>query len=157
MVKKVVSVAALALALAGCDHENQPGPMNEFTVQGAYAPGSYEDFKANAGDRVFFALNSAMLSKANQAELDRQIAWLQKYSAVDVTLEGHCDDRGTDEYNLALGDRRADAVKRYMVKNGIAATRINTVSFGKARPSVMGNNEAAWAQNRRTVTVVYNN
>jgi peptidoglycan-associated lipoprotein len=121
---------------------------------GAAHPGTQEDLVVNVGDRVFFSFNESSLSSEAQATLDRQAAWLKKYSSAKVAVEGHCDDRGTREYNLALGERRATAVKNYLVAAGIPAGRITTISYGKERPAVVGDNEAAWAQNRRGVTVV---
>jgi len=112
------------------------------------------DFMANAEDRVFFAYDSSAIS-ANAAEvLDTQVNWLKKHDEVKVVVQGYCDERGTREYNLALGERRANAVKQYLISKGVAANRISTISYGKERPAVLGNNEAAWAQNRRAVTVV---
>ncbi len=155
MYKKLISAAAMTLALVGCDRNNDPKPMNDFTFQGTYEPGSYEDFKQNAGDRVFFALASSNLSKDSKAALDKQIEWLNKYPNTIFTIEGHADERGTSEYNLALGDRRAHSVRRYILAKDISKARISTVSFGKERPDVTGNNEAAWSKNRRAVTVIH--
>ncbi len=121
---------------------------------GAAHPGTQEDLVVNVGDRVFFTFNESSLSTEAQATLDRQATWLKKYGSARVSIEGHCDERGTREYNLALGERRATAVKNYLVAAGISADRISTVSYGKERPAVVGSNEAAWAQNRRAVTVV---
>ena len=109
---------------------------------------------AQIGDRVLFDTNGSDLSPAARSTLEKQAAWMKKYTAVTVTIEGHCDERGTREYNLALGERRATATKNYLVALGIAAGRIKTISYGKERPAVVGSNEAAWAQNRRAVTVV---
>jgi peptidoglycan-associated lipoprotein len=116
--------------------------------------GSQEDLVVNVGDRVFFAFDSSDLGAEARAALEKQAAWLKKYGAVRVTLEGHCDERGTREYNLALGERRANAVKDYLVALGINPSRINTISYGKERPAAIGHNEVAWAQNRRGVMVV---
>ena len=91
-----------------------------------------------------------------QQTLTHQAEWLKQYSKVNVTVEGHCDERGTREYNLALGERRAAAAKKYLVGTGIAANRISTISYGKERPAVIGSDESAWSQNRRAVTVVAN-
>jgi peptidoglycan-associated lipoprotein len=121
---------------------------------GPAKPGTQEDLVVNVGDRVFFAYNESDLSSEARATLDRQAAWLKKYGTVNITVEGHCDERGTREYNLALGERRATAVKNYLVADGIGAGRVKTISYGKERPAVVGSNEAAWAQNRRGVTVV---
>ncbi len=117
-------------------------------------PGSVEDFVDNIGDRVYFAFDSAELTPEDQATLDRQAEWLGKYSAVTITLEGHCDERGTREYNLALGQKRANAAKQYLVAAGVPSGRIETISYGKERPAVPGHNEEAWAMNRRAVSVV---
>ena len=155
MYKKLLSAAAMTLALVGCDKGNNAKPMNDFTFQGSYEPGSYEDFKQTAGDRVLFALASSNLSKAAKADLDKQVEWLNKYPNTIFTLEGHADERGTSEYNLALGDRRAHSVRKHILGKGISQSRISTVSFGKERPGVMGHNQAAWAQNRRAVTVIH--
>jgi peptidoglycan-associated lipoprotein len=118
-------------------------------------PGSRADFLAQAGtDTIYFATDSYDLDGEDQAVLAKQSAWLQSHANVNVTIEGHCDERGTREYNLALGDRRANAAKNYLVNNGIPASRISVISYGKERPIAMGSDEAAWAQNRRAVTVV---
>lgn len=155
MSKKILATAVMALALVGCSKNKEPRPMNDFTFQGTYEEGSYEHFKQTAGDRVFFALASSQLSSAARADLDKQVEWLNKYPNTLFTVEGHADERGTSEYNLALGDRRAHAVRKYLLGKGVSKARISTVSFGKERPDVMGHNEAAWAQNRRSVTVVH--
>ncbi|MCG8545370.1 MAG: peptidoglycan-associated lipoprotein Pal, partial [Alphaproteobacteria bacterium] len=113
-----------------------------------------QDFIVNVGDRVFFAFNKSNLDSKAQETLDKQAAWLQKYPAVTILVAGHCDERGTREYNLALGERRANAAKDYLVSKGIAANRIKTISYGKERPAVLGSNEWAWAQNRRSVSSI---
>jgi peptidoglycan-associated lipoprotein len=118
-------------------------------------PGTAADLAYQAGsDRVFFAFDSIDLSPEARATLRKQADWLQKYSNITVTIEGHADERGTREYNLALGDRRATSVKNYLVALGISPSRISTVSYGKERPAVLGSNEEAWAQNRRAVTSI---
>ena len=108
----------------------------------------------SVGDRVFFALDQSTLSSDAQATLDKQAAWLKSNTSVNVVLEGHADERGTREFNLALGERRATAAKNYLVSAGVAASRVSTVSYGKERPAVDGHDESAWAQNRRAVTVI---
>jgi peptidoglycan-associated lipoprotein len=118
--------------------------------------GSAADLAQNVGDRVFFAYDSAVISSDGQKTLEAQAAWLKKYSSVNVTVEGHCDERGTREYNLALGERRAAAAKKYLVGLGVAANRLSTISYGKERPAVVGEDESAWSQNRRAVTVLTN-
>ena len=159
MFKKLLCLAAALVLVSACDtlglgdgsgdaNGNGNGKM------GAAKPGTQEELVVNVGDRVFFQLNKSDLSSEARATLDRQAAWLKKYSAVKVTLEGHADERGTREFNLALGERRATAAKNYLVAAGISAARVKTISYGKERPAVVGSNEAAWAQNRRAVTVV---
>lgn len=106
-----------------------------------------------ASDRVFFAYDSAVLDASAQKVLERQAQFLSKNTRVTVTVEGHCDERGTREYNLALGERRANAVKSYLVNSGVAANRVTTISYGKERPAVAGHSEEAYSENRRAVTV----
>ena len=116
-------------------------------------PGSQEDLIVNVGDRVFFDYDSAELDADAQELLQHQAAWLKEHNILSVTIEGHCDERGTREYNLALGEKRAQAVKNYL--NGLAVFPVvNTISYGKERPAVIGSNDAAWGQNRRSVTTV---
>lgn len=121
---------------------------------GQAGPGSEQDLQKNVGDRIFFATDKVDISAEGRKTLARQAEWLRRYPNVTVTIEGHCDERGTREYNLALGARRAAATKQALVALGIPANRIQTISYGKERPAVAGSNEAAWAQNRRAVTVV---
>ena len=116
-------------------------------------PGSQEDLIVNVGDRVFFDYNSAELDEDAQELLQDQVAWMKQYDA-SVTIEGHCDERGTIEYNLALGEKRAQAVKNYIIGLGVDSSRVSTISFGKERPAVVGSNDGAWSQNRRSVTTV---
>ena len=118
------------------------------------APGTPDDFVVNVGDRVFFDLDKAVLTASAQRTLGRQAAWLAQYPSATIMVEGHCDERGTREYNLALGDRRATSAKNYLVQLGIDPNRIETISYGKERPDAVGHNEAAWSQNRRGVSVV---
>lgn len=117
-------------------------------------PGSVEDFVDNVGDRVWFGFDSADVNDEGRATLDKQAAWLKEYGSVSITVEGHCDERGTREYNLALGQKRASSVKKYLVAAGVPASRIETVSYGKERPEATGDTEEAWAQNRRGVSVI---
>ena len=161
---KLLSLFAAALLLAACETTPQTtagsgGGGAAATAPAAAprtgpVPGSQQDLVVNVGDRVFFDLDKSDLKPEARRTLERQAAWLKQYGNVTVTLEGHCDERGTREYNLALGDRRAKAASNYLVSLGIAATRIKTISYGKERPAVLGSNEAAWSQNRRSVTVV---
>ncbi len=131
-----------------------PAGTVEESALAAPEPGTQEDLEINVGDRVFFAFDSAALDEKARAVLDRQAEWLLRYPHVTVTIEGHADERGTREYNLALGERRAQAVKDYLVAKGVAPDRILTISYGEERPVDPGHNEAAWALNRRAVTVV---
>ncbi|MEX1035097.1 MAG: peptidoglycan-associated lipoprotein Pal [Sneathiella sp.] len=117
-------------------------------------PGSQEDLVLNVGDRVFFGFDEYSLNGEAQTTLQRQAAWLNANPTVTLVIEGHADERGTREYNLALGDRRATAAKNYLVTLGVSADRLSTISYGKERPVALGHNEAAWAQNRRSVSVV---
>jgi peptidoglycan-associated lipoprotein len=118
-------------------------------------PGSRADFLQSVpSDRVFFDTDSYSLDAQSRTTLDAQAAWLQRNAAVRVTIEGHADERGTREYNLALGDRRANSARDYLQSRGVAAARMQTISWGKERPAVDGHDESAWAQNRRAVTVV---
>ena len=118
------------------------------------AAGSQEDLVANVGDRVFFDFDKYNLAPEARAALSKQAAWLGRFSSVTVRVEGHADERGTREYNLALGERRANSVKDYLITLGVSAGRVTTISYGKERPVALGSNEEAWAQNRRGVTVV---
>ncbi|MDD4616768.1 MAG: peptidoglycan-associated lipoprotein Pal [Alphaproteobacteria bacterium] len=160
MFKKLLCLTAALVLVSACDTlgtsegEGGAGGGAGGVAAGAARPGTQEDMVVNVGDRVFFNLDQSDLSSEAQATLDRQAAWLKKYPSTKVTVEGHCDERGTREYNLALGERRATAVKNYLVAAGVATARVSTISYGKERPAVVGSNEAAWAQNRRSVTVV---
>ena len=117
-------------------------------------PGSQQDLAANVGDRVFYALDSSSLSSDARATLDRQAAWLARYPQVSVQMAGNCDERGTTEYNLALGQRRANAARDYLVARGVSSARVVTTSFGKERPTAVGSDEQAYAQNRNATTSV---
>jgi len=125
-------------------------------MSGSVIPGSQADLEANVGDRVLFGTDSSVLGSEAQATLDRQAGWLRQYEEVSITVEGHADERGTREYNLGLGERRASAAKRYLVNLGIPANRISVTSYGKERPAELGHNNAAWAKNRRAVSIVIN-
>lgn len=118
------------------------------------ALGTQADLVVNVGDRVFFGYDRYDLSAEARDVLEAQAQWLQQYPALGVTVEGHCDERGTREYNLALGERRANSVKNYLVALGVSPSRVTTISYGKERPAAPGSNEQAWSQNRRGVTKV---
>ena len=117
-------------------------------------PGSPDDLIVNVGDRVFFAYESYDLDADAQELLLLQAAWLKQNKGVTVTIEGHCDERGTREFNLALGEKRAQAVKNYLTALGVDVSRVSTISYGKEMPAVVGSNDDAWNQNRRSVTVI---
>ena len=116
--------------------------------------GTQEDLIVSVGDRVFFDYDSAELDGDAKELLQAQAAWLKQYNKTSITVEGHCDERGTREYNLALGERRAQAVKNYLSGLGVGISNISTISYGKERPAVVGSHDAAWSQNRRSVTIV---
>ncbi|MCH2547785.1 MAG: peptidoglycan-associated lipoprotein Pal [Alphaproteobacteria bacterium] len=129
--------------------------MNDgMMTSGSVRPGSQDDLEQNVGDRVFYGYDSSVLTSEGQNTLERQAAWLKQYPSVNVTVEGHADERGTREYNIALGERRANAAKNYLVSLGVDSSRLSVVSYGKERPAVLGSTEDAYAQNRRAVTVV---
>ena len=153
---KVVSVLLISGALAGCS-TTQPQTTSSTPAgptTAAIAPGSSEDFRVNVGDTVLFDLDQYAVRADAQPILRKQAAWLQKYPAVKLVIEGHCDERGTREYNLALGDRRAYAVKEYLVSLGVDAARLQTKSYGKERPVCAESEEGCWQQNRRGYSVI---
>jgi peptidoglycan-associated lipoprotein len=119
-----------------------------------YPDGSKEEFANEIGDRVFFGYDQYGLQSEGRATLTEQAQWLKKYPNFAIVVEGHCDERGTREYNLALGERRSNAVKSFLVSQGVPSSRVKTISYGKEKPAVSGANDASWAQNRRGVTVV---
>lgn len=145
------AVAALAL-LAACSSTDQNAAATG--AGGTIRPGSQEDLVANVGDRVLFDFDSSVVRADQRPILQRQAQWLGTHSAVRVQVEGHADERGTREYNLALGQRRANAARDALVAGGVNGTRVSTISYGKDRPAALGSDEASWAQNRRAVTVV---
>lgn len=168
-----VTAAAALLAAGACATRTPPvedttpvventTPVEEKTeivetkpvVESSIAPGSLEDFRVNVGERVFFDLDQYRLDTEDQTILQRQAAWLKSYPNVRVLIAGNADERGTREYNLALGERRANAVKEYLVSQGISASRIDTVSYGKERPIAAGSDEQSWALNRNGWTQI---
>jgi len=161
-IRILTMVAAVAL-LAACssdDTANKGGVSNANTApktatQGpGIVAGSQADFVANVGDRVFFAFDKSDVSPEARQQLTAWVAFLKKYPQDNLTVEGHADERGTREYNIALGEKRANSVKEFLVAQGVQASRLKTVSYGKERPAVLGSNETAWAQNRRGVGVI---
>lgn len=149
--------------LAACERPDRGGEMYGEGMSSApatapgdvgTAPGTEADFVETIGDRVFFATDSSRISPSARQTLEQQAEWLKQYPEFDVIVEGHADERGTREYNLALGERRANAAKQVLVAMGIEPNRITTISYGKERPAVLGHTEAAWSQNRRAVTVL---
>jgi peptidoglycan-associated lipoprotein len=155
---RVAAVALAGLALAAC--ASTPNPNQNQGVgmgaAGAATPGSQQDFVVNVGDRVFFESDSTELTAQSRATLDKQAQWLQLYNRYPFTIEGHADERGTREYNIALGARRAQAVREYLTAHGVDANRMRTISYGKERPVAVCNDISCWSQNRRAVTVLNN-
>src|SRR4051794_905427 len=152
--KLLGALAAVALLAACADKTTGDSTGAGAAATSGPIPGSQEDLVANVGDRVFFDFDRSSLRTDARATLDRQAGWLAKYPQINVQVAGNCDDRGTEEYNLALGQRRANTSRDYLVARGVAGSRINTISFGKDRPTALGDNEQAWAQNRNTITSV---
>ena len=157
-IKTVGALAMLALLAAACS-EDKPMTTGQTTGAAAAAapgivPGSEEDLKTNVGDRVFFDFDKSNVKAEGKDVLDRQAAWLGKYGQVNVQIAGNCDERGTEEYNIALGQRRANAARDYLAAKGVASARITTISYGKDRPTALGSNEDAWKQNRNAITEV---
>jgi peptidoglycan-associated lipoprotein len=145
-------VLMAGLALGAC--ANNPADNAQANAAGAATPGSQQDFVVNVGDRVFFETDSTELTPQSRATLDKQAQWLANYNRYSFTVEGHADERGTREYNLALGARRAQVTRDYLVSRGIQAQRIRTISYGKERPVAVCDDISCWSQNRRAVTVL---
>ena len=146
----LAGVLFAALAIAGCANRS-----NDPSQAGAGAtPGSQQDFVVNVGDRVFFEADSSELTPQSLQTLEKQAQWLQAYSQYSFTIDGHADERGTREYNIALGARRAQAVRDYLTSRGVQAHRMRTISYGKERPVAVCNDISCWSQNRRAVTVL---
>ena len=145
---KFAAVIAAGLMIAGCAKQQVD------QTSSAATPGSQQDFVVNVGDRVFFETDSSELTEQARATLDKQAQWLNNYNRYAFTIEGHADERGTREYNIALGARRAQTVREYLVTRGIAAARMRTISYGKERPVAVCDDISCWSQNRRAVTVL---
>jgi peptidoglycan-associated lipoprotein len=156
---KIIGLIGVFWLLAACSSTPPappPGPPAgpSGAPVGSVVPGSQQDLAQTAGDRVFFEFDRSDINPEAQEILQRQASWLQHFPNVSVTIEGHCDERGTREYNLALGERRANAARQYLIAQGIPAARVKTISYGKERPDPVGSDEAAWARNRRAVTAL---
>jgi len=148
---RLAAVLVVGLALAAC--ANNPAMVNAGNPGNA-PPGSPQDFVVNVGDRVFFETDSSELTPQAQATLDKQAQWLGRYNRYAFTVEGHADERGTREYNIALGARRAQTVRDYLASRGVDANRMRTISYGKERPVAVCDDISCWSQNRRAVTVL---
>ena len=148
---KFAVVIAAGLMIAGCAKNQADGTA---ALGGAATPGSQQDFVVNVGDRVFFETDSTELTEQARATLDKQAQWLNNYNRYNFTIEGHADERGTREYNIALGARRAQTVREYLVSRGISGARMRTISYGKERPVAVCDDISCWSQNRRAVTVL---
>jgi len=148
-IKALAAIAAL-IFMSACSNNDAAAPPSSTNV----TPGSIADFKQNVGDRVYFDTDQSSVREDGRQTLNKQAEWLKKYTNYPITIEGKCDERGTREYNLALGERRANAVKQYLVAQGVPAQRVNTISYGKERPDVVGSDECAWARNRVGITAL---
>jgi peptidoglycan-associated lipoprotein len=148
----IMALLAVGLALGACAKNNQTADLA--SANGVATPGSQQDFVVNVGDRVFFETDQTDLTPQARATLDKQAQWLQQYGNYTFTIEGHADERGTREYNIALGARRAQTVRDYLAAQGIQPGRMRTVSYGKERPVAVCNDISCWSQNRRAVTVL---
>ena len=153
----LIAALAIGLALGACARNG----ADSDALNGAYganaaagAPGSVQEFASSVGDRVFFETDQTELTPTGQATLDKQAAWLNQYPRYTFTIEGHADERGTREYNFALGARRAENTKNYLVAKGVPASRMRTISYGNERPVAVCNDNSCWSQNRRAVTVL---
>jgi peptidoglycan-associated lipoprotein len=165
-ISKILKFAALSAALmvAACTTKQEvaatppppapPPPMQAAAPPPGIVPGSIQDFKVNVGDTVHFGYNEYNIEANDRTVLQKQATWLNKYPGVQITIDGNCDERGTREYNLALGARRANAVKEFLVSLGVNAGRLQTVSYGKERPLCTQSSEDCWAQNRRGVSTI---
>ena len=146
---RFVAALAVTLTIAAC-----AGQADKVGLAGAAVPGSQQDFVVNVGDRVFFETDQTDLTPQARATLDKQAQWLAQYNRYTFTIEGHADERGTREYNIALGARRAQSVRTFLASRGIDPSRMRTISYGKERPVAVCNDISCWSQNRRAVTVL---
>ena len=144
-----------ALTLAGCaSKKTLPNNAADLGLNGNVTPGSQQEFTVSVGDRIFFDTDSSVIRPDAAATLEKQAQWLNQYQSYSITIEGHADERGTREYNLALGARRAAATRDYLVSRGVSGQRLNTISYGKERPVAVCDDISCWSQNRRAVTVL---
>jgi len=150
-IKKATMLLSVVLLASACSHKKA---TNTDAAADASDANLMNEFVQQAGNKVHFGFDSANLSKEGKASLDNQIAFLKAHGSVKITIEGHCDERGTEEYNLALAEKRANSVKMYFGEKGIALDNVEIISYGKERPEVLDHNEAAWSQNRRAVTIL---
>jgi len=150
-------VCLAVVAVGGCAN-NQADPSSQLGPdgRGPVVPGTQRDFSVNVGDLVYFSSDSSDLTPEAQSILQKQSQWLRQYPQFTITVEGHADERGTREYNIALGARRATTVRNFLAQNGVAANRIRTISYGKERPVAVCNDISCWSQNRRAQTVLNN-
>ena len=149
----IAAILIAALGLAGCASTPE-GPDANASAAGVAAPGSAQDFVVNVGDRVFFETDSSEVTAQGRETLDKQAQWLTNYAQYAFTVEGHADERGTREYNIALGARRATTARNFLAQNGVNGARIRTISYGKERPVAVCNDISCWSQNRRAQTVL---
>jgi peptidoglycan-associated lipoprotein len=153
-VLRAAALVVLVVAVAACSRNGAGGTGVGNLGPGGGAPGSQQEFLVSVGDRVFFETDSSNLTPTAMATLDKQAQWLNRYTNYRIMIEGHADERGTREYNIALGARRGSIVVNYLVSKGVDQRRITTKSFGKERPVAICNDISCWSQNRRAVTVV---
>ena len=153
---RLVMVVGVAFALAACSSKNGLNGADLSITGGAAKPGSAQEFVVSVGDRVFFLTDSANFTPQATATLNRQVQWLRQYPQYTFVIEGHADERGTREYNIALGARRATATRDYLIARGVSANRMRTISYGKERPVAVCNDISCWSQNRRAVIVLNN-
>ncbi|MDX2258031.1 MAG: peptidoglycan-associated lipoprotein Pal [Hyphomicrobiaceae bacterium] len=154
--RMALAVALVAALLAGGCAQKELTPEGQLGPNGGApaTPGSQRDFSVNVGDIVYFTVDSSDLTPEAQQTLQKQAQWLRQYPQYSVTIEGHADERGTREYNIALGARRATAVRAFLTRNGVTASRVRTISYGKERPVAVCNDISCWSQNRRAQTVL---
>jgi peptidoglycan-associated lipoprotein len=151
---KIAAVCCCFLALAACSEKQTPDLEANNTSGLSAAPGSVEQFQQEVGDRIYFVVDQSTLTPEAQETLRRQAQWLQQYPAVAIQVEGHADERGTREYNIALSARRATATREFLIAQGVEASRISSIAYGKERPAAVCDAEQCYAQNRRAVTVI---